>query len=127
MTPGPSLPSPADVLNSAPDDSLETRAIKRQGWALYLGLTLAFFSVTSAIGFVLFVQSAEASACETLITSLREEWTASQALILAQVNDRLDAQAGDLMRCRDANERLYNDMRALESEWREKLERMSDD
>lgn len=117
----PAPPNPIDVINRAPDDSLETRIIKRQGWALYLGITLALFAGATVLGAVLHVQSAEASECAALVDDLRTEWGHSQSVLLAQLNDRLDTQAQDLMRCRDHADRLHDEMRELEAEFRDKL------
>ncbi len=113
-----------EVLNRAPDDSLETRAIKRQGWTLQLAIAVAGAIAAAVIGTVLYLQAEEAEQCEELIEDFRTEWASSQGLILGQLNDRLDSQAVDLMRCRDRNVELVGLMRALEAEWREKLERM---
>ena len=113
-----------EVLNRAPDDSLETRAIKRQGWTLQLAIAVAGAIAAAVIGTVLYLQAEEAEQCEELIEDFRTEWASSQGLILGQLNDRLDSQAVDLMRCRDRNVELFGLMRALEAEWREKLERM---
>ena len=113
-----------EVLNRAPDDSLETRVIKRQGWTLQLAIAVAGAIAAAVIGTVLYLQAEEAEQCEELIEDFRTEWASSQGLILGQLNDRLDSQAVDLMRCRDRNIELFGMMRALETEWREKLERM---
>lgn len=111
------------VISRAPDDSLSTRAIKREGWAIYLGLTLAFFAVMGSLGFILAVQSREETGCQEQIDGLRDEWQAGQALLLAQLNDRLDSQGADMVLCRSANVRLQEQIRSLEIEFRAKLER----
>ena len=118
----PPTPDPLGVINRAPDDSRGTRAIKREGWALYLGLTLAFFAVMGSLGVLLSIQAREETGCQEQIEGLREEWQAGQALLLAQLNDRLDSQGADMVLCRNANERLQGQIRALEVEFREKLE-----
>ena len=116
-----------EVLNRAPDDSLETRAIKRSGWTLHVAIAVSGAIAAAVIGTVLYLQAEEAEQCEELIEDFRAEWASSQGLILGQLNDRLDSQAVDLMRCRDRNVELFGMMRALETEWREKLERMEHD
>ena len=73
------------------------------------------------MGAVLHVQGAEASECAALVDDLRAEWGAAQAVLLAQLNDRLDMQAQDLVRCRDHADRLHDQIRGLEAEFRDKL------
>lgn len=114
-----------ELLRRAPDDSLETRTIKRQGFSLQLAIGIISGLTASVVGGVVYIQSGEADDCQEQIEQLREDQESAQSLLLAQINDRLDSQSGDLIRCREQNERTNAELRELEEEWRDKLAEMN--
>ena len=115
-----------EVIKRAPDDSLETRTIKRAGWSLQLGLTIVIGISAVVGGGVLMVQAGESDDCQDQIEQLRSDWQGSQSLLLAQINDRLDHQSGELVRCQSESALLRDEIRDLESEFRAKLDELRD-
>ena len=124
---GVSLPKPPDVdklLSRPPDDSIETRIIKRQGWTLQVAIGLAFTMLISAVGIVLYLQEGSQAACEEMIEDVRGDMHAAQAVLLNQINLRIDAHVDALTRCRSQTAELQEQLRGLEVEFREKIEEL---
>ena len=113
------------ILSGAPDDSLATRAIKRQGWSLQVAIGIICGLAATVVGGVVYIQGAESDDCQEQIEQLREDQESAQSLLLSQINDRLDSQSGELSRCRERNERTNAELRELEEEWRDKLAEMN--
>jgi len=99
-----------EVIGRAPDDSLQTRLIKRQGWTLHVAIAVSGVIAAAVIGMVLHLQGRESAECADQIQELRSDF-----------DDRLAHHSSEVDLCRSQSEALRLDLRALERDFRDKL------
>jgi len=85
-------------------------ATQRSAWTLKAAIIAAVSLMVGAVVLVLTIQASAEDRCDEIREQLEGQW----ALVMTQLNDRLDDQATELTRCRTSSEALEEDVRNLQ-------------
>jgi len=103
------------AIDRPPDDSIETRAVRRSAWTLRIAIIVGAIILIGSVVLVLTVQRSSEQAyfridslAQRRCDAVEEKLTAQWSMVLEQLNDRLDAQAADIQRVRDRNSDLWD-------------------
>jgi len=85
-------------------------ATARSAWTLKAAIIATAFVLLGAVTLVLFIQHSAEDRCDEVRQQLEQQW----AIVLDQLNDRLDDQSAALTRCHTNSDAIEADVRHLQ-------------